>query len=240
MPLLCYDDHMKVRLNKFLAERGVASRRAADALIASGHVMIDGRRAALGQTVDAEVNVVTLDGKRVRAQSHADQLTLVLNKPRGVITTMRDEHGRPSVSHLLPAHRRLFPVGRLDADTTGVLVCTTDGSLARLLAHPSRGVRKRYEVIARGRMDESTIATLSAQDYVRLPDGSHRFTVVLSEGRNRQVRRACARAGLRVLALTRTAFGPIRLGALKPGMTRALKPQEVRELERLRAEVSRP
>jgi len=227
---------MKMRLNKFLAECGVASRRAADAMIAAGKVAVGGRRAALGEMVDSQASVVTVNGRRIRRQTDVDQLTLVLNKPAGIITTMNDEHGRKTVAQFLPHHRRLFPVGRLDADTTGVLLCTTDGTLARILTHPSSGVPKRYDVVARGNMSAPTIAALGAIEHVKLPDGSHRFAVILREGKNRQVRRMCAQAGLRVLALTRTQFGPVRLGKLKIGSTRSLSDEEVRELNRLRAE----
>jgi 23S rRNA pseudouridine2605 synthase len=182
---------------------------------------------------------VLVNGKRVRSAPFADQLTLVLNKPAGVITTLYDEHGRPSVAKFLPTSRRLFPIGRLDAETTGVLLCTTDGALARVLSHPSIGVVKRYVVTARGTVDARAIAALGARNHSRLPDGSHRFTIELSEGRNRQIRRMCAQAGLRVLSLTRTAFGPVQLGRLKIGCTRVLEPREARELSRLRDEHTR-
>jgi len=214
----------------------VASRRAVDQLIAKGAVAVDGRRAHVGQSIEARASIVTVDGKRVHRDARAGQLTLVLNKPAGVITTMSDERGRSSIAHLLPAGRRLFPVGRLDADTTGVLLCTTDGALARLLTHPSSGVPKRYEVVARGLWSAQIAHDLKALDHAPLPDGSHRFSVVLTEGRNRQVRRMCAQAGLRILSLTRTRFGPVRLGQLKIGCTRALEPAEARELRRLLAE----
>ena len=227
---------MKVRLNKFLAECGIASRRAADKLIAAGKVAINGRRAKAGDKVDPADDVVTFNGQRIRHDELEDQLTLVLNKPAGVITTMSDEYGRKTVAHLLPKHRRLFPVGRLDADTTGVLLCTTDGALARILTHPKYEVSKQYEVIARGNIDQATISALGAHDHAKLPDGSHRFTIVLTEGKNRQVRRLCVRRGLRVLSLRRTQFGPVRLGKLKLGSTRALTQAEMRELSRLRAE----
>jgi 23S rRNA pseudouridine2605 synthase len=229
---------VKIRLNKFLADCGVASRRVSDAMIAAGKVAIDGRRATLGVTVDPSRNAITVNGRRIRHDEFPDQLTLVLNKPAGVITTMSDEHGRRTVADLLPAHRRLFPVGRLDADTTGVLLCTTDGAMARMLTHPSTEVRKRYEVVARGSMNAETIAALGAVEHTRRPDGSHAFAVVLTEGKNRQVRRMCARAGLRILSLTRSQFGPVRLGKLKIGCTRALTEAEMRELGRLRAERS--
>ncbi len=227
---------MKVRLNKFLAECGVASRRAADNLIAAGKVAINGRRAQIGDTVEPTDDAVTVNGQRIHHDKFEDQLTLVLNKPAGVITTMSDERGRKTVAHLLPKHRRLFPVGRLDAETTGVLLCTTDGALGRILTHPASEVPKEYEVIARGTLDRAAISSLDARNHVKLPDGSHRFSIVLTEGKNRQVRRRCARHGLRVLSLRRTQFGPVRLGTLKLGCTRTLTQAEMRELSRLRAE----
>jgi pseudouridine synthase len=227
-----------MRLNKFLAECGVASRRAADGMIAAGKVAVDGRRATVGDSIDPVRNVITLNGRRIRNDAFADQLTLVLNKPPGVITTMSDEHQRTTVADFLPAHRRLFPIGRLDADTTGVLLCTTDGALARFLMHPSSGVRKRYEVVARGNLIPGALKALGVRDHERLPDGSHRFAVILTEGKNRQVRRMCARAGLRIVSLVRTQFGPVQLGKLKIGATRELSETETRELARLLAERS--
>ena len=197
---------------------------------------VNGRRPAIGQLIDPGTDAVTVNGKRVRTEPFSEQLTLVLHKPAGIITTMHDEHGRPSVAKLLPTTRRLFPIGRLDAETTGVLLCTTDGGLARVLSHPSSSIVKRYVVTARGTMPSSTISALGARDHERLPDGAHRFTIELTEGRNRQIRRMCAQAGLRVLSLVRTAYGPVRLGRLKIGCTRELEPHEARELIRLRDE----
>lgn len=227
---------MMVRLNRFLARCGVASRRGADAMIAAGHVRVGGRTATLGETIDEERDVVTVRGRRIAAVTDRTEFTLALNKPLGVVTTMHDERGRASVAGLLPSRPRLFPVGRLDAQTSGLLLCTNDGELARLLTHPSSGVPKRYEVVARGTFTQATAAALGATGHATAPDGSHRFAITLTEGKNRQVRRMCARAGLRVLSLTRTHFGPIALGKLKIGCTRALTQAEMRELGRLRAE----
>lgn len=226
---------MKVRLNKFLAGAGVASRRAVDELIRAGKVAVDGRRAQLGDQVDAATQRITLNGRRIRPAEAADQITLVLNKPLNVITTLHDEHARRSVADYLPADRRLFPVGRLDAETTGVLLCTTDGDLARFLMHPSSGVEKEYEIVARGSMSEQSARLLKARDLRRLAEGGLKFSMLLTEGQNRQVRRLCAQHGLKVVSLTRTRFGPVRLGRLLPGVTRALRDDERRELEQLRA-----
>ncbi len=226
---------MKVRLNKLLADAGVASRRASDKLIESGKVFVDGRRASVGALADPIAQRVTLNGRRIGPSDARNHITIVLNKPAGVITTLSDEHGRPSVAQYLPKQERLFPIGRLDAETTGVLLCTTDGGLARLLTDAANGVAKHYEVTARGRLEPPAIAALGARNVRSAPDGSIKFTIVLTEGKNRQVRRLCAAQGLRIVSLVRTRFGPVLLGDLKSGSARALKPQEERELDELRA-----
>ena len=152
-----------IRLNKYLAERGVCARRKADALIESGVVAVDGRVARLGETIDPSTQRVTVSGRSI-AQKAARRDTLVLNKPRGVVTTMHDERGRACVAQLLPKSPRYFPVGRLDADSTGVLLCTTDGELARVLTHPSFGVEKVYRVRASGVLSEASKAALGARE----------------------------------------------------------------------------
>ncbi|MBC5805803.1 MAG: pseudouridine synthase [Candidatus Eremiobacter antarcticus] len=226
---------MKVRLNKLLADAGVASRRASDKLIESGKVFIDGRRASVGALADPQTQRVTVNGRRIGQRDSRNHITIVLNKPAGVITTLSDEHGRPSVEQYLPKQQRLFPIGRLDADTTGVLLCTTDGGLARFLTNAANGVAKHYEVTARGKLEPPSISALGARNIRALADGSIQFTIVLTEGKNRQVRRMCASQGLRIVSLARTRFGPVELGDLKTGSTRALKPHEERELNELRA-----
>lgn len=218
-----------MRLNRFLALCGVSSRRAADDLIAEGKVTIDGRRASLGETVKASSDV-KVNGKRIHLPT-AGHVTIVLNKPRGVVTTMYDDRGRKSVRDYLPkASRRLFPIGRLDAETTGLLLCTSDGALARFLMHPSSEVPRRYEVIASGKLSPETVRFLSAKDVRRLADGAHSFSLILREGKNRQVRRLCGAAGLQVIALRRTQFGPVRLGELRLGATRVLTKAEFQAL----------
>lgn len=223
-----------IRLNKYLAERGVCARRKADALIESGVVAVDGRVAHLGESIDPDNQRVSVNGRRITS-SPLRASTLVLNKPRGVVTTMRDERGRPCIAQLLPETPRYFPVGRLDADSTGVLLCTTDGELARILTHPSFGVEKVYCVRAGGALTRQTIAALGARDVRRHADGSHSFSMTLREGRNRQVRRMCAGRGLRVIDLERIRFGPVTLAGLKAGKTREPTRNEHMELERLRS-----
>lgn len=223
-----------VRLNKYLAACGVGARRKIDTLIAQGKITVDGRRAALGESIDPARQRVCIDGQIV-AQAIQTHVTLVLNKPAGAITTMSDDRNRMSVAHLLPAGRRMFPVGRLDAATTGVLLCTTDGDLARILTHPSFGVEKQYRVRAGGELSTASAIALGAVGVRRNVDGTRSFDIVLREGKNRQVRRMCAQHGLRVLALERVRFGPIELGRLARGKLRELTPRERQALERLRA-----
>ena len=222
-----------IRLNKFLAEAGLCARRKADALIASGVVRIDGEVARLGAAVDPSEQRVTVNGRRIAAPATAPA-TLVLNKPAGVITTMHDDRGRPTVATLLPKAPRYFPIGRLDAASTGVLLCTTDGDLARILTHPSFGVEKIYRVRAAGPITPQTRAALGIKGSVRSVAGTHEFEITLREGRNRQVRRMCAHRGLRVIELERVRFGPIALGEMPRGKTRRLTTAENRALDALR------
>jgi 23S rRNA pseudouridine2605 synthase len=221
-----------VRLNKYIADCGVCARRKADELIASGQVTVDGRIATLGQSIDPANQVVALRGKRLAAPPQ-EHVMLVLNKPRGVVTTMHDERGRPTVAHLLPKGRKLFPVGRLDAESTGVLLCTTDGAAAQCLTHPSFGVEKRYRVRIEGPLTDENRAALGAIAAKGDRDKTTTFDVVLHEGRNRQVRRMCAQRGLRVLDLQRISFGPVTLRGLAAGRTRQLSQAERAALDRI-------
>jgi 23S rRNA pseudouridine2605 synthase len=221
-----------MRLNRFLASCGVGSRRAADALIAAGKVRINARLARLGDTVDPQRDAVTVDGEKVEPKPAAVE-TIVLNKPAGVITTMHDERGRKSVAALLPAGKRLYPVGRLDAATTGVLLCTNDGTLADFLLRAGHGVPRVYRVTVRGPVFQRAIAALGGRDGRTARDGTVTFSLTLYEGRNRQVRRLCARQGLEIVSLVRTQFGPVHLGKLALGRTRALTRAERDALHRL-------
>jgi 23S rRNA pseudouridine2605 synthase len=223
---------MAIRINKFLAGAGVASRRKADELIAAGAVRVNGKPATPGTMIDPDHDDVRVADKRIGAHA-APHLTLVLNKPAGVVTTMSDDRGRRTVADLMPKGRRLFPVGRLDADTTGLLLCTSDGALAQVLSHPSHGVEKRYRATVSPEPSANSLRRLSAGPARRNPNGTFAIDIVLHEGKNRQVRRMCANEGLRVLALTRISFGPIGLSGLKPGKFRALTTAERAALQKL-------
>lgn len=225
------------RLNRYLAGRGVASRRGADLLIEAGRVAVNGRRAAVGMLVDPLRDGVAVDGRAVPPE--LEYRTLILNKPVGVVSTRRDPAGRPTVLDLVEDATGLFPVGRLDTDSRGLLLLTTDGELALRLTHPRHGIRKRYAVAVRGRVPSAAIRTLLGG--VRLDDGPARalgasvtgdrrgetvLELEMGEGRRREVRRLCAAAGLVVTDLQRVGFGPLRLGRLAEGTSRRLRPAE--------------
>lgn len=230
-----------VRLQKVLAQAGVASRRAAEDLIFRGRVEVNGSIVAeQGMRVDPATDVIRVDGVRIPPQRQ--HRYVVLNKPRGVVSTMDDPHGRPSLAAYVNQHpgERLFHVGRLDADTEGLLVLTNDGEFAQRLAHPSYEVSKTYLAEVSGQVTDATLKRLRAG--VELSDGPVRpdlvkliqrtgdrtlIQVQLHEGRNRIVRRLFDEVGHPVRKLSRIAIGPIRLGDLKPGALRDLTREEL-------------
>ena len=238
----------ETRLNAYLARSGVTSRRGADKLIASGSVLVNGHVPPPDSVlVDPARDVVTVDGRAVKlATQHR---YLMLNKPLGVITTAKDEAGRTSVLDVLgegASGHRLFPVGRLDADSTGLLLITDDGEVAYRLTHPRYKVDKEYIAIVGGSPSRADLARLRSGvqledgvtapaevDVLRvLPGPAAEVRVVIREGRHRQVRRMLMAVGHRVLALNRTGFGPLRLGRLKPGNWRVLRDGEIAALRR--------
>jgi 23S rRNA pseudouridine2605 synthase len=228
------------RLQKVLAAAGYGSRRVCEELIADGRVTVNGEVAVLGRRVDADVDRIEVDGTPVPVRPGL--VHYVLNKPRGVVSTAKDTHGRPTVVDLVPAEPRVYPVGRLDADTEGLLVLTNDGDLAQLLTHPRHGVEKEYLAhVDNGRVSAGALRRL--RDGIELEDG---FTapatvsqpepgllrITIHEGRNRQVRRMCAAVGHPVRRLVRVRIGPITDHRLAPGSWRPLAQDEVRSLER--------
>jgi 23S rRNA pseudouridine2605 synthase len=233
-----------MRLAKFLAHAGVASRRAAEGLIADGRVSVAGEAVTDPARDVDESSGVAVDGQSVQPEPRE---VYMLNKPPGVVSTARDTHGRPTVVQLVRSRRRLYPVGRLDADTTGLILLTNDGELAERLTHPRYGVEKVYR--ARVQPARVTPAALKAlSEGVELEDGrtapararqpsSGVLEIAVREGRKRQVRRMIEAVGHRVLELERVAFGPLGLRGLERGQSRRLKDVEV---ERLRRSASGP
>jgi 23S rRNA pseudouridine2605 synthase len=230
------------RLQKILARAGLGSRRASEGLIAAGRVRVNGELARLGDRADPETDRIEVDGAVVGVR--AGLVHYLLNKPAGVVTTASDPQGRPTVVGLVPAEPRVFPVGRLDADTEGLLLLTNDGELAHRLTHPSFGVEKEYLAEVEGRPTRGVLRRL--REGVDLDDGrtaparasvvgDRLLRITIHEGRNRQVRRMCDAVGLPVRRLVRVRVGPITDRRLAPGEWRPLEQEEVRALERAAA-----
>ena len=229
------------RLQKVLARAGFGSRRAAEALISEGRVTVDGTVAHLGQRIDRGHQRVEVDGVPVSVRD--DVVYYLLNKPRRVVTTARDPEGRATAVDLLPSEPRVFPVGRLDYDTEGLLVLTNDGELAQLVTHPRHGIEKAYLAEVSGVPSRAAVRAL--REGVTLDDGptaparvrvvqrrgeNAAVEIVVHEGRNRIVRRMCEAVGHPVRRLVRTRVGPISDRRLAAGEWRVLRPREVRAL----------
>lgn len=232
------------RLQKVLAHAGLGSRRAMEELIAAGRVKVNGRRAVLGARIDPSKDEVEVDGSRVPLEQ--DLVHYVLNKPAGVVSTASDPQGRQTVVDLLDLPARVWPVGRLDTDSEGLLVVTNDGELTHRLTHPRYEIPKTYLAEVRGTVGSRAIKQLIAG--VELEDGRTKrakvslveatrggtlLEITITEGRNRQVRRMCEAVGHPVKRLVRTTLGPLHLGRLKPGTFRRLSLEEVRALYRV-------
>ena len=229
------------RLQKVMAAAGVASRRASEELIAEGRVTVNGEVARLGRKVDPATDDIRVDGERINADP--DRVYVLLNKPQGVVTTVDDPEGRPTVMDLVNLPMRLYPVGRLDLDTEGLLLLTNDGDLTHALLHPSRQVPRTYVALVPGPVKRPALQQL--RDGVELEDGTARpqsvdvieeqrgkalLQLVMTEGRKREVRRMLSAVGHPVERLARVAFGGVELGDLRQGKWRFLTQQEVGRL----------
>lgn len=231
---------MKERLQKLISSAGVASRRAAEKLIAAGRVTVNGAPAVLGQSADLTADDVRVDGVPLR--SAVEQVYIMLNKPRGCVTTLSDERGRATVAQLVAdTGERLYPVGRLDYNSEGLLLMTNDGVLANALTHPSHGIAKTYLTEVAGDIEGALPLLRGPMEIDGRPirpaevsrAGEHTLYITIREGRNRQVRKMCAQAGLSVRRLTRIAEGPLRLGDLPAGKWRRLTENEINALKNL-------
>lgn len=230
----------EMRVHRALAQAGVASRRAAEKLVAEGRVTVNGDIAVVGQVV-RDSDVIALDGRRVQAEPIR---TYMLNKPMGVVSTASDPEGRPTVLDGLPDDVRLYPIGRLDIDTTGLLLITNDGDLAHRLMHPRSKVPKTYEALVDGRVSSTSVRAL--RNGIELDDGPTQparvevldrqapggtwLRIEITEGRNRQVRRMCEALGHRVRRLVRTRYGGLGLGRLQRREHRLLTSAELARL----------
>ena len=229
---------MTDRLQKIIAARGVCSRRKAEELILAGRVTCNGSVANLGDRADPDVDEIKVDGKLLPSQR--DYVYIMLNKPRGYVTTLSDEKGRPNAAQLIDCGVRVYPVGRLDMDSEGLLLFTNDGEFANTLMHPKHEVNKTYRVLVEGYSEEKLEKLrepIELDGYlIRRPDvkllrtrekGQAQLLVTIHEGRNRQVRRMCDAAGMKVLRLQRIAEGKLKLGTLELGKWRYLTPEEI-------------
>jgi len=229
-----------IRLQKYFSDCGVLSRRAAEAEILSGRVLVNRSPAALGDKIDPETDVVEYRGKRILPRQDKPHLYVMLHKPRGVVSTAKDEKGRKNVTELvrIPGSR-LYPVGRLDMDSDGLLLMTDDGELTNRLTHPRHEIPKIYHVTLSTTPTEEQLQALRApmelDDYRLLPVGvkviaEKTLEMELYEGRNRQIRRMCQAVGLRIQRLTRIRIGKLELGELPCGKWRFLTDDEVEYL----------
>ena len=232
----------KIRLQKFLSEAGIASRRKAEEMIRSGLVKVNGKIANIGDSVDPKTDSVSVGGKKVKKENSLRYI--LLNKPRGYVTTTDDDLGRKCVLELVSGVKeRIYPVGRLDRISEGALILTNDGEFANAMMHPSKHVPKTYRVTVRPGITSEQVDILStgvdidgrmtAPADVRVlskEEGRSVLEIVLYEGRNRQIRRMCEALELEVARLKRTAVGSVKLGMLKTGEWRDLTPQEVESL----------
>lgn len=229
------------RIQKIISARGIASRRAAEAMITAGRVTVNGRVCTLGDRADETCDRICIDGRPLPALP--ERVCVMLYKPRGYVTTLSDPFGRKTVTELVDCGTRVYPVGRLDADSEGLLLLTNDGALADHLMRPANAIDKEYEVTVRGELTGAAerlrrpIALdgrVISPPYIELlwrNGRKARFRVIIHEGRNRQVRRMCEAAGLEVLRLCRVREGSLPLGALAVGKWRFLTPQELAALE---------
>ena len=238
---------MKIeRIQKVMAARGLCSRRAAEMMIKAGRIKVNGHPVKLGDSMDADRDVLNVDGVAVRPQKRKQHLYIMLYKPRGYVTTAKDERGRKTVMELLDGiDERIYPIGRLDKDSEGLLLLTNDGDFANRMMHPGAGVAKLYRTTVRPRANESQLAKLASG--VTLDDGSRTMQasvrvvgedenrsvleISIKEGKNRQIRRMCDAVGLTVARLRRSAVGPVKLGMLQPGQWRELTSAEVKALQ---------
>jgi len=228
-----------------MADLGIASRRKSEQMIADGMVKVNGRTAAIGDKVNPKRDKVTVRGRKIAAGAKAKRYYIMLNKPRGYVTTMSDEMGRKCVAELvkdIPA--RIYPVGRLDRDSEGLLLMTNDGEFANRVTHPSKHVYKVYRVTVRPAINEEQLVEMSSGmvidgkktapaevRVVQREEGRCVLEIILREGRNRQIRKMCEQLGLEVPRLKRIAVGQVKLGGLKSGAWRELTKDEVHRLQ---------
>lgn len=233
---------MKERLQKIISSAGITSRRAGEELIKAGKVSVNGITAKLGDCADVEIDTVCVDGQII--DRRRDNTYIMLNKPRGYVTTLSDEKGRPCISELInDVGNRVYPVGRLDMYSEGLLILTNDGNFANRLMHPSHEITKTYHAWITGECSDETLQKLrkpfDIDGYITKPaevellcsnSDYSKLSITIHEGRNRQIRKMCEQVGVKLTKLRRVCEGKLALGALKPGEWRDLTEQELQDL----------
>ncbi len=235
----------KIRVQKYFTDCGVLSRRAAEEEIKAGKVKVNGLRAELGDKIDPEIDIVEYRGKRILPRENDKFVYILLNKPCGVVTSAKDEKGRICVTDLVNCGTRVYPVGRLDLNSQGLILMTNDGELTNKLTHPRHEIPKIYEVDVVGKVSTEQLTILNSSmtvdGYILLPvkteflSKNDKFTTLrmtLFEGRNRQIRKMCEQVGLKVAKLSRIAIGDITLGELPSGKWRYLSEDEIKILKK--------
>ena len=235
----------KIRLQKYFTDCGVLSRRAAEEEIKAGKVKVNGTVAELGTKIDPELDTVEYKGKKITLPKNSKNVYIMLNKPCGVVTSAKDEKGRLCVTDLVKIGTRVYPVGRLDLNSQGLIIMTNDGELTNKLTHPRHEIPKIYEVEVVGNITDEQLSALNESmaidGYVLLPvktvllsreERTSKIKMTLYEGRNRQIRKMCDSVGLKVAKLTRVAIGDIKLGSLEGGKWRYLTEEEIRILKK--------
>lgn len=233
---------MKERIQKIISARGIASRRAAEKMMEERRVTVNGIPAALGESADPDTDDIRVDGAAL--PKTPPKTYIMLNKPKGYVTTLSDEKGRKNVAELVSdAGERLYPVGRLDLNSEGLLILTNDGDMANRLMHPSHNIRKTYHTWVRGGELESAVKTLegpmeidgatirpASVNILSQDENGALLAITIGEGKNRQIRKMCEQAGLYITRLKRVREGPIELGTLQPGKWRYLREEELQKL----------
>ncbi len=223
-----------IRLNKYLASLGVASRRKIDELTIQRRILINHKTAILGDKVDSEVDQITVD-KRIIPPHPQKLVYYLLNKPKYVLSTTRDDHGRDTVLNYVPKNIRVFPVGRLDYESTGLLLLTNDGALTLRLTHPSFHLPKVYRVTILGKVPQSKVVSMHQDGakvkIVEQKDNKTYLEITLFQGKKRQIRLLCASLHLHLLDLHRISIGPISIGQLAPGKYRELSVAEIKSIQ---------
>ncbi|MCL2158443.1 MAG: rRNA pseudouridine synthase [Oscillospiraceae bacterium] len=240
-------DMQELRIQKYLSEQGIASRRRAEELVARGLVLVNGKPASIGQKIVPEIDEIMVEGVIVEQRQKNKKIYIMLYKPAGVVTTMSDEQSRPCISDILKKEEigeRVYPVGRLDMYSEGLLLLTNDGETANKLMHPRHKINKIYHILIKGKIDQDTVKKLSEPIFVEgkktapakveiieQKENHTKLKVEISEGKNRQLRRLCENLDLTILKLKRICVGRLNLGNLAPGKWRHLSRGEIEYLK---------